>query len=46
MREILTTVGEIAGSAIAAFGLGMMSVPLGVFAGGVMLAGFSWLASR
>ncbi len=46
MREILTTTGEVGGSVLAAVGLGMHSVPLGVFAGGIMLAGFSWLASR
>lgn len=37
MRNIITSVGEVAGLGIVAFGIGLLSAPVGVIAAGVGL---------
>lgn len=46
MRDVLTTIGELVGGLCVAIGFGLIAAPAGVIVGGVLLAIFSWLASR
>lgn len=46
MREVLTTIGELAGAALVALGAGMIATAAGVIVGGLLLIGVCWLASR
>lgn len=47
MRDVVTTVGELAGGAAIAAGAGWWwGVPAGLIVGGVLAVFFSWAAGR
>lgn len=46
MRETLTTLGELTGALLVAVAGWIVTPALGIFAAGIALAGFSWLASH
>lgn len=45
MRNIVTTLVELAGFALVAVGVGMVSLPAGVIAAGVMLVLIGWMSA-
>jgi hypothetical protein len=46
MRDLITTIGEVAGIGVVAAGLGMIAAPAGVIAAGVGLFAVSFMAGR